>query len=108
MTDSAPRSAVTSLRHIALIEGISFLLLLFVAMPLKYFAELPQAVRVVGWLHGVLFMAFLFVWVLAWPRLPVRWIVLSFVGAVVPFGPFFVDRHLKVFEENSAASPGGT
>ncbi len=41
---------------VAIAEGISFLILLFIAMPLKYFAELPEVVLYVGWIHGVLFI----------------------------------------------------
>ena len=41
-----------------MVEGVSFLLLLGVAMPLKYMAGMPMAVKVVGWIHGVLFVAF--------------------------------------------------
>nr|MBJ6878079.1 DUF3817 domain-containing protein [Vibrio cholerae] len=48
------------LRAIGLIEGISFLLLLFVAMPLKYFAGFATAVKITGMAHGVLFILFIF------------------------------------------------
>ena len=53
---------MTALRHlrlVALLEGSSFLVLLFIAMPLKYLAGLPLAVRIVGLVHGVLFLVFL-------------------------------------------------
>ncbi|MEI9943868.1 MAG: DUF3817 domain-containing protein [Chitinophagaceae bacterium] len=50
-------------RKIAIAEGISFLVLLAIAMPLKYFAGFPLAVTIVGALHGILFVAFL---ILAW------------------------------------------
>ena len=45
---------------ISIAEGISFLLLLLIAMPLKYLADLPLAVKYVGWLHGLLFIIYLF------------------------------------------------
>ena len=51
------RNPISLLRTLAMIEGASFLVLLFVAMPLKYFAGVPMAVKVVGWIHGVLFAA---------------------------------------------------
>ncbi|HMW67287.1 MAG TPA: DUF3817 domain-containing protein, partial [Chitinophagaceae bacterium] len=41
-------------RNIALAEGISFLALLLIAMPLKYFANLPMAVTIMGSIHGIL------------------------------------------------------
>src|SRR5688572_3780240 len=84
-------------RFIALLEGISFLVLLGVAMPLKYFADMPLAVRVVGWIHGLLFIAYC--WVLfevandrGWP-----WTKNAklFVAALVPFGPFMMDKSLR-------------
>ena len=40
-------------------EGVSFIILLCIAMPLKYFFDLPMAVKIVGWLHGILFIAFI-------------------------------------------------
>ena len=52
-------TALRQLRLVALLEGTSFLVLLFVAMPLKYLAGLPLAVRIVGSLHGLLFLMFL-------------------------------------------------
>lgn len=47
-----------SFRLVALLEGVSYVLLLGVAMPLKYWADLPVAVRIVGSLHGALFVAY--------------------------------------------------
>ena len=52
------RTSIGRLRAIGLAEAISFLMLLGIAMPLKYFADFPRAVTIAGWLHGVLFMAF--------------------------------------------------
>ena len=47
-------------RIIGIAEGISFLILLVIAMPLKYFFKIPEAVKVFGWLHGTLFVAFIY------------------------------------------------
>ena len=47
------------LRFIGLWEGVSFLVLLIIAMPLKYLAGWPDAVRVVGMAHGILFLLYL-------------------------------------------------
>jgi integral membrane protein len=78
------------------VEGLSWLLLLFVAMPLKYGLDMPLAVRVVGSLHGGLFV--LFVAALGWAHLRLRWSVrrssLLFLSALLPFGFLFVDRVL--------------
>lgn len=81
----------------AFLEGISFLLLLFVAMPLKYWAGLPIAVRIVGMVHGVLFLAFvgaLFQVALERGWSPRRW-GLAFLSSLVPFGTFAFDRSLE-------------
>lgn len=95
------RSSIHTLRLLALSEGVSFLLLLGVAMPLKYLAGLPLAVLVVGWIHGILFM--LFCLALAYVYFKHRWPFLRaagvFVAALLPFGPFIIDRRMKVFEK---------
>lgn len=90
-------TSVGRLRLIGLVEGVSFLALLLVAMPLKYALGRPEAVKVVGWAHGVLFMLFLLALFQAasereWP---LRRIALGFVAAVVPLGTFFFDAHLR-------------
>ena len=93
MVSELIKSALGRLRIIAFLEGISFLLLLGVAMPLKYFAGLPQAVRVVGMAHGVLFV--LFVLLLIQVAIEKNWSfkksALSFVSSLVPFGTFYAD-----------------
>ena len=90
-------TALRQLRLVALLEGTSFLALLFIAMPLKYLAGFPVAVRIVGSLHGVLFLMFMAVLYRAgsargWPRS--RWLI-AFVSSVVPFGTFMFDRSLR-------------
>jgi integral membrane protein len=97
---AAMKSPIPALRSIALIEGISFLLLIFVAMPLKYFAGMPLAVKLVGWAHGVLFMllclALLRVMLVA--KWPLTRGTLVFIAALVPFGPFLIDRRFTEYE----------
>lgn len=90
-------SELRQLRVVALLEGLSFVVLLFVAMPLKYWAGLPLAVRIVGSLHGLLFLAFLWALFRAalerdWP--PTRW-GLALLSSLLPFGTFVFDRSLK-------------
>lgn len=96
---------VRLLRRLALIEGISFLVLLFLAMPLKYLAGYPPAVTWVGWIHGVLFTAFSLV--LAFVFFSRKWPfgrgVLVFTAALVPFGPFLIDRRLRDYEGGSSS-----
>lgn len=90
-------TALRQLRIVALLEGSSFLVLLFIAMPLKYLADLPVAVRIVGSVHGGLFLMFMAVLYRAgsargWPGR--RWLM-AFVSSVVPFGTFVFDRSLR-------------
>ncbi|NLE84927.1 MAG: DUF3817 domain-containing protein [Myxococcales bacterium] len=84
-------------RALALLEGTSFLLLLGIAMPLKYFAGMPLAVKLVGWAHGVLFVGFLAaipsgLTAAGWPWRKAGTLVLA---SLVPFGPFVLDRALR-------------
>jgi integral membrane protein len=96
-------SELRQLRVVAFLEGLSFVVLLFIAMPLKYWAGLPLAVRIVGSLHGLLFLAFLWALFRAalerdWPA--PRW-ALALLASLLPFGTFVFDRSLK--REMSAA-----
>lgn len=81
-------------RIVAFCEGLSYLLLLGVAMPLKYMAGMPEAVHVVGSTHGALFMAYLALTAglftkARWPLDRLPGVVLA---GVVPFGTFVLDR----------------
>ena len=91
------RTPIGRLRAIGWVEGVSFLLLLGVAMPLKYLLGWPMAVKVVGWAHGVLFV--LFCAALLHAAHVSRWTLVRtgmvFVAALLPFGPFVVDRGLQ-------------
>jgi integral membrane protein len=97
-------AALERLRLVGKIEGLSFLILLGVAMPLKYAAGLPIAVKIVGWTHGVLFVLFLLA---LWgarrdAKLPIVLGAQVFVAALLPFGPFVIDRRLARFGAGSA------
>ena len=91
------RTPVGRLRAIALVEGVSYLLLLCVAMPLKYFAGFPEAVKTVGWAHGVLFVLYLLA--VAEVTVARRWRLMkvfgAFVAALIPFGTFVLDARLR-------------
>lgn len=81
-------------RTVAIAEGVSFILLLFIAMPLKHFFGMPMAVKVVGWAHGVLFIAY---WIAALPLFTkLKWDAERIVGlglaSVLPFGTFVLER----------------
>jgi integral membrane protein len=90
-------TAVSRLRAVGIAEGISFLILLGVAMPLKYWAGLPLAVKVVGWVHGVLFIAYCVCLIQAARKM--RWDVercfALLIAALLPFGPFVMARGLE-------------
>ncbi len=91
------RSLLTQLRVIGFFEGVSYLLLLGIAMPIKYFAHDPVPVKIVGMIHGVLFTAFV-VWVLLVGRThgwPFKRYVLAAMASIVPFGTFVFDRTLR-------------
>jgi integral membrane protein len=82
---------------IALVEGISYVVLLVIAMPLKYFFNLPLAVKIVGWAHGVLFMLYIASLLLCW--FEYKWSLLRvikyFIASLLPVLPFFVERKLR-------------
>jgi len=87
---------VRALRQLAIVEGISTLVLFGIAMPLKYFAGMPLAVRIVGSLHGALFVALVLMLLLAIRKVPISPALAAagIVAAVFPGGPFLLDRHL--------------
>lgn len=89
------------LRWSALFEGTSLILLLAVAMPLKYFAGIPEAVKIIGPIHGVLFLAFL---VLLFSHtvkgeLNLAKTFAGFVASFIPFGTFVFKA--KVLKETT-------
>jgi integral membrane protein len=88
---------IDRLRLASILDGISYLILLGIAMPLKYLADMPLAVRLVGSLHGFLFLTLCacLLEVLMRKRLSVGWCVIVSVCALFPFAPFFLDRKLK-------------
>lgn len=94
------RTVLGRLRIAGLIEGLSYLLLLFIAMPLKYAFGMPEAVKYVGQAHGLLFVLYVLLLLHAWgnKKLTIKWFLLGCVAAVLPFGPFVYDRKLKELE----------
>jgi len=95
------RTSIGRLRAIGFIEGLSFLLLLGVAMPLKYFAGMPQAVTAAGWVHGILFISFCIA--LTQAHQDANWSPWRsgsvLIAALLPFGPFAIDKKLRREEE---------
>jgi len=85
------------LRILAIIEGISLLVLLFIAMPLKYYFATPEAVSVVGMTHGLLFLAFVgfCLWVSQQKKWSDRFFILVIISSMIPFATFAMDRKLR-------------
>lgn len=96
---------IAIVRATGLLEGTSYLILLFIAMPLKYLFGEPAAVQVVGSAHGGLFV--LYVGVALWASRKLEWpfvrLAAVILAAVLPFGPFVLDRSLR--KEIEGASP---
>lgn len=93
----AAGEAIARLRLIAKIEAVSFLILLGIAMPLKYLAGLPLAVKLVGWAHGALFILFVLALLRAKRDAGLRtpFAALVFIAALLPLGPFVIDEQLS-------------
>ena len=96
---------LSRLRLLSIIEGTSTLLLFGIAMPLKYFADMPLAVRVVGSAHGLLFIGLVAVFLLGIRRVPLSTglATAGIFAAVLPFGPFVFDRWLGELATCSSA-----
>ena len=94
-------NVIGRLRLAGIVEGISFIGLLGVAMPLKYVWDRPQAVSIVGMAHGLLFLLYGLALVLAWQetRWPLKRAAIVFFAAIIPFGPFILDPSLRREEE---------
>lgn len=95
--DISLKSPLGRLLKIGFAEGVSFIVLLFIAMPLKYWAGMPESVRIVGMLHGILFIAYAIAllqagFVYKWP---IKKVIIAFLLSFVPFGTFYLDRVLK-------------
>ena len=96
-------NSIRRLRMIGFAEGTSLLVLMFIAMPLKYFAGKPDAVKIIGWLHGFLFILFMLMVFIVYlqKKWPFKKLVFAFLAAFLPFGTFVFDAQLKK-EQNMA------
>jgi integral membrane protein len=85
------------LRYAGIAEGISFLVLLLIAMPLKYIFKWPQAVQVVGWAHGVLFVGFgaMALYYQQQYNKSFGWLVRAGIAALLPLGTFIWERRIQ-------------
>ena len=87
-------NSIKTFRLISTLEAISFLVLLGIAMPLKYIWDMPQMVQIVGMAHGVLFVLYVVGAIYMYKKL--KWSIMDLLivvlCSVVPFGPFYVER----------------
>ena len=88
-------------RKIAWYEGLSYLALLFIAMPMKYLMGMPLAVRIVGSIHGALFIAFIVWMYLVYNDYgkSMKWMVKAFLASIIPFGTIVMDKEWKQEEQ---------
>ncbi|GGG49247.1 DUF3817 domain-containing protein [Epilithonimonas arachidiradicis] len=97
MSEGKKFKLINLYRHTALVEAISYLILLFIAMPLKYIWDIPEGVKYMGWIHGWLFLFYFAVLVVA--AFKYRWSILRIIyyliASVLPFLPFLIDKQLK-------------
>lgn len=90
-------SPIGRLRFMGIAEGISYLVLLFIAMPVKYLAGNPSLVLYTGWVHGLLFM--LYILALISVKINLEWkfrkTTIAFLASLIPFGTFILDKSLR-------------
>jgi len=89
---------ISIFRIVAFLEGLSYILLLFIATPIKYIYENPAYVKMLGMPHGILFMAYVVIAILIAGEL--KWntktLAIILLAGIIPFGTFYVDnKHLK-------------
>jgi len=91
------QNPISRFRIIAIVEGISYLVLLFIAMPLRSFFDFPMAVTYTGWAHGLLFILYILALLSAWQYK--KWSFLfacwAFVASLIPFATFVLEKQLK-------------
>lgn len=81
-------------RIVALLEGLSYILLLFIATPIKYLADDPQYVKLLGMPHGILFIAYIAMAFMLKPDYAwnTRQFITVLVASIIPFGTFYIDK----------------
>ncbi|UII19631.1 DUF3817 domain-containing protein [Fulvivirga ligni] len=88
---------VKSFTVIAILEAISYVALLFIAMPIRHFFGIKEAVKYTGWAHGILFIIYVSVLIMCWIKY--HWsfirVILFFVASLLPIVPFIVEKRLK-------------
>lgn len=95
------KTPIGRLRIIGFLEGISLILLIFIAVPLKYLCDYPALVKMLGPVHGLLFCLFVFLALSVgvsrrWSFSKITWKVL--LACIIPFGTFYIDKHILLPE----------
>lgn len=95
------RTPIARFRLVGFYEGLSYLILLGIAMPVKYIFGIPELVKFVGWAHGVLFILYMvaLLHVVVVHKWSVSKIAAGVVASLLPFGPFILDKKLLQDEE---------
>lgn len=87
-------SLLNSFRITALLEGVSYILLLFIATPIKYFMDDPQYVKLLGMPHGILFLAYIVLAFMVSSQL--KWtnktLLIVLAASIIPFGTFYIEK----------------
>jgi integral membrane protein len=91
------KNRISNLRLIGFIEGVSFLVLLLIAMPLKYYLDFPMAVKITGWIHGLLFILYILAVFMAIEAMEWNWfsVLVALAASLIPVGTFVLDKSLK-------------
>lgn len=91
------KNRIGNLRLIGFIEGVSFLVLLLIAMPLKYYWGFHMAVKITGWIHGILFILYIIAVLMAIKAMEWNWFstLVALAVSLIPIGTFVLDTSLK-------------
>ena len=95
---------IKTFRVISYLEGISYILLLFIAVPIKYYANDPSLVKLLGMPHGLLFVAYVILSLVNSKEY--KWnfkkTLVVLISSIIPFGTFYVDyKYLKTDEHRN-------
>ena len=85
---------ITGFKIISTLEAISFLVLLLIAMPLKYIFDMPKYVEIVGMAHGVLFVLYVLGAIIMYRKLKwsIKMLFIAVLCSIIPLGPIYVER----------------
>ena len=105
------KTPIGRLRIIGFFEGISLIVLIFIAVPLKYWGHQPMLVKMIGPVHGLLFTLFVFITLSVgvtyrWKFSETSWKVL--LACIIPFGTFYIDKHILKPQQNIHESQNGS